>query len=359
MLRGPRTIEFRQEPKLNSTSNAGRFSMSANPKNKKLVSVIVPLFNEIQNAELMYRELVDVLERQLRPFEILFVDDGSHDGTADVLKDIAVGDDRVKLILFRRNYGQTAALHAGIQNANGDYLVTIDGDLQNDPRDIPMMLEKLDEGYDLVHGWRKHRQDKLLSRKIPSRIANWIISKLTDFPIQDLGCTLKVIRREVAQQIELYGEMHRFIPILAHQLGARRIEVVTNHRARQFGETKYGLGRTVRVILDLITVKYMLKYFASPMKLFGKLGLWMGGMGTCSLIAAAAMKLLSGVDLTGNPLLLLGILSTILSVQFFSLGLIGEVCARIYYSNDQRNSFQVREYVNFEAPDVVPFRKVA
>ncbi len=329
------------------------------PKHQKLVSVVVPFFNEVENVDLMYQELVDVLEPQNRPFELLFVDDGSRDGTAKALQAIAASDPKVKLVLFRRNYGQTAALQAGIQNANGEYLVTIDGDLQNDPRDIPMMLEKLDEGYDLVHGWRKQRRDNLLSRKIPSRIANWIISRVTNFPIHDLGCTLKAIRSEVAQQIELYGEMHRFIPILAHQLGARSIEVVTNHRARQYGETKYGIGRTTRVILDLITVKYMIKYFASPMKLFGKFGLWMGGMGICSLFAAGAMKLLGGVDLTGNPFLLLGILSTILSVQFFSLGLIGEVCARIYYSSGRRTNYQVREFVNFHPRQVVPFRKVA
>ena len=329
------------------------------PQSRKLVSVIVPFFNEHENVEPMYLELTEALEQQDRPFELVFVDDGSRDGTTKRLEAIASNDPRVKLILFRRNYGQTAALQAGIQNSDGEYLVTIDGDLQNDPRDIPTMLDKLDEGYDLVHGWRKNRKDKLVSRKVPSRIANWLISRLTDFPINDLGCTLKAIRAEIAQQIELYGEMHRFIPILANQLGARSIEVVTNHRARQFGETKYGIGRTFRVILDLITVKYMIKYFASPMKLFGKLGLWLGGLGTCSLLASAAMKIIGRVDLTGNPLLLLGILSTILSVQFFSLGLIGEVCARIYYSSGQRTNYQVRKFVNFQAPVVLPFRKSA
>ena len=325
----------------------------------KLVSIIVPIFNELENVELMYRELVEAMETQDRPFELVLVDDGSRDGTTDRLCEIAQHDERVKLVLFRRNYGQTAAMHAGIQNANGEYLVTIDGDLQNDPRDIPMMLGKLDEGYDLVHGWRKDRKDKLLSRKIPSRVANRLISKVTEFPIHDLGCTLKAMKAEIGQQIELYGEMHRFIPILAHQLGARSVEVVTNHRARQFGETKYGIGRTFRVVLDLITVKYMIKYFASPMKLFGKLGLWVGGLGTISLMAAGLMKLISGVDLTGNPFLLLGILSTILSVQFFSLGLIGEVCARIYYTSGKRANYQVREYVNFEQSESVPFRNRA
>ena len=325
-----------------------------------LVSVIVPIFNELENVKLMYRELVDAMESQHRPFELVLVDDGSRDGTTVRLRELAADDERVKLVLFRRNYGQTAAMHAGIQNSNGEFMVTIDGDLQNDPRDIPMMLDKLDEGFDLVHGWRKDRKDRLVSRKIPSMIANRIISKVTEFPIHDLGCTLKAMRAEIACQIELYGEMHRFIPILAHQLGARSVEVVTNHRPRQFGETKYGIGRTSRVVLDLITVKYMLKYFSSPMKLFGKLGLWVAGAGICSIIAAVAMKIFFATDMTGNPLLLLGLLSTILSVQFFSLGLIGEVCARIYYSNDHRTNYEIRELVNFNNPAILKLpRRVA
>lgn len=324
-----------------------------NQNQMPLVSVIVPVFNELENVELMYNELVEAMHSQPRPFELVLVDDGSRDGTTERLHEIAANDERVKLVVFRRNYGQTAAMHAGIQNANGQYLVTIDGDLQNDPNDIPMMLDKLEEGFDLVHGWRKDRKDHLLSRRIPSRIANWLISKVTEFPIHDLGCTLKVIRREIACQIELYGEMHRFIPILAHQLGARSVEVVTNHRARQFGETKYGIGRTFRVVLDLITVKYMIKYFASPMKLFGKLGLWIGGTGMISCLVAIVMKVIAQTDMTGNPFLLLGILATILSVQFFSLGLIGEVCARIYYTSEHRTNYQVREMVNFDAPEIV------
>ncbi len=320
---------------------------------QNLVSVIVPIYNELDNVRPMVCEMLDVMNRQGRPFELVLVDDGSQDGTVDRLMSVANENEQIKLVLLRRNFGQTAAMHAGIQNANGDYLVTIDGDMQNDPADIPMMLDKLDEGYDLVHGWRKDRKDKLMSRKIPSLIANRVISMVTDFPIHDLGCTLKAMRREIAQQIELYGEMHRFIPILAHQLGAKSVEVVTNHRSRQFGETKYGIGRTFRVVLDLITVKYVLKYFASPMKLFGKLGLWVGLSGCVATMAAIAMKLVYATDMTGNPLLLLGILATILSVQFFSLGLIGEVCARIYYSNEHRTNYQVREFVNFEEPTII------
>jgi glycosyltransferase involved in cell wall biosynthesis len=326
----------------------GSTAIHMNDQHAQLISVIVPIYNERENIQPMYEELTAALSEQIRPFEVIFVDDGSRDGTVAGLQKIASDDKRVKLVLLRRNFGQTAAMHAGIQNANGQLIVTIDGDLQNDPRDIPMMLDKLDEGFDLVHGWRKDRKDHLLSRKIPSRIANWLISKTTEFPIHDLGCTLKVMRREIATQLELFGEMHRFIPILAHQLGARSVEVVTRHRARQFGKTKYGIGRTLRVVLDLITVKFMLKYFSSPMKLFGKLGIGVGVLSLLSIVGTFLLKVFNGVDMTGNPLLLLGILSTILSVQFFSLGLIGEVCARIYFTTGQHTNYQVREWVNFE-----------
>jgi len=341
-------------------------------ENQNSVSVVVPIYNERENINLMYEELIAAMESQSRPFDLILVDDGSRDGTTDQLQQLARQDRRVKLVLFRRNYGQTAAMFAGIQNAPGDFIVTIDGDLQNDPCDIPMMLDKLEEGFDLVHGWRKNRQDHMVSRKIPSKIANWLISRTTHFPINDLGCTLKAIRREIAVDLELHGEMHRFIPVLAHQLGARSVEVVTNHRARQFGETKYGIGRTTRVVLDLLTVKFMLDYFASPMKLFGKLGMYIGAGGVAAFVATVLMKVFSGTDMTGNPLLLLGVISVILSVQFFSLGLIGEVCSRIYYSASGRKPYQIREWVNFEqevdenedgnhedGPTILPLRKTA
>ena len=329
--------------------------------NNPSVSVVVPVYHENENVQLLYREITSAMEQAEIDFEIVIVDDGSQDGTVEQLQCIAE-DERVKLVLFRRNYGQTAAMNAGINHANGKYIVTMDGDLQNDPRDIPMMIAKLDEGYDLVHGWRKNRKDKFLSRKLPSKMANWLISKTTGFPIHDLGCTLKAMRAEIAQELELYGEMHRFIPILADQLGAKSVEVVTHHRARQFGETKYGIGRTFRVILDLITVRYMQKYFASPMKLFGMIGIGIGALAIGSVCLAAMMKTFWGTDMTGNPLLLLGILSAVLSVQFFSLGLIGEVAARIYYSQHDRKNYRVRKLVNFEQsyPHLKMFpRKVA
>jgi len=310
------------------------------------VSVVVPICNELENIPLLYQQLAAVLPSLAQPWEIVFVDDGSADGSSERLKELAGRDARVKVIRFRRNYGQTAAMQAGIQHSSGKVIVTLDGDLQNDPLDIPVLVKKLDEGFDLVHGWRKQRHDTLLTRKIPSRIANWLISRVTGFPIHDLGCTLKAIRREIAVELELYGEMHRFIPILAHQRGARCIEVVTRHHPRRFGQTKYGLSRTVRVLLDLITVKYMLDYFASPMKLFGRFGLACLAVALLAGLATAAMKLAAGTDMTGNPLMLLSVLGTIAAIQFFSLGLLGEVNARIYYGSQPRQNYAIRELIN-------------
>src|SRR5947199_2600094 len=295
------------------------------------VSVVVPICNELENIPLLFQQLAAVLPSLNRPWEIVFVDDGSTDGSSDRLKQIAAADERVKVVRFRRNYGQTAAMQAGIHHSTGETIVTLDGDLQNDPLDIPTLVHKLDEGYDLVHGWRKLLQDTLLTRKLPSRIANWLISKVTRFPIHDLGCTLKAMRREIADELELYGEMHRFIPILAHQRGARCAEIVTRHHPRRFGQTKYGLSRTVRVVLDLVTVKYMLDYFASPMKLFGRFGLACFAVAMLSGLAAVGMKIAHSTDMSGNPLTLLAVLGAIAGIQFFSLGLLGEVSARIYY----------------------------
>ena len=317
------------------------------------VSIVVPIFNEFENVDLMYQQLVMAMKNQPRSYELLFVDDGSTDGTWACLQEIATIDKRVKLVLLNRNYGQTAALMAGIQNARGKSIVTIDGDLQNDPDDIPMMLDKLDEGYDLVHGWRKHRQDRTLTRKLPSKIANWLISKVTRFPIHDLGCTLKAMRAGVAKQLELYGEMHRFIPILANQLGAKCVEVETGHRARQFGKSKYGIDRTSRVILDLFTVKFLTDYQSSPMKMLGKIGLLSGVLAACCFCAAVSGWLFAGSDFLRSPFLTFSLIATAISVQMIALGLIGEVCTRIYYSGEDKNSYQVRELVNLDVKSSV------
>jgi glycosyltransferase involved in cell wall biosynthesis len=280
-----------------------------------------------------------------RPVEVVFVDDGSSDSTLERLEEAVAIDPRIRIVQFRKNYGQTAAMQAGLEYAEGDIIVTLDGDMQNDPGDIPMMLSKIDEGYDLVHGWRKHRQDTLITRKIPSKIANGIISRVTRFPIHDLGCTLKAMRREIADELELYGEMHRFIPILAYWRGAKCIEVETNHHPRRFGKTKYGLSRTVRVVLDLITVKYMLDFYTSPMKLFGRIGLGLFGLGFVSLLAVVGMKTYAGVDMTGNPLLLLGVMFSLMSLQALGVGLQGESTTRLYYSRDSRRPFTIRNIV--------------
>jgi glycosyltransferase involved in cell wall biosynthesis len=314
-------------------------------------SVVIPVYNEVENIPLMYEQLNDALPALGREYEVVFVDDGSRDGSLRLLRDLAARDSRVRVVRFRRNYGQTAAMQAGLQMARGDVIITMDGDLQNDPADIGMILAKIDEGYDLVHGWRKKRQDAFLNRRLPSMIANWIISKTTGFPIHDLGCTLKAIRREIAQDIELYGEMHRFIPILAHWRGAHCVEVVTNHHPRRFGKTKYGISRTLRVILDLITVKYMLDYFASPMKLFGMVGLGCGALSALSAFSVLVMKVLGSYDMTGNPLLLLAVFSMMLSIQFLSLGLLGEVSARIYFGSLDKEHYTVRELINFDSDD--------
>jgi glycosyltransferase involved in cell wall biosynthesis len=316
------------------------------------VSVVVPIFNERENILALYRQLHHVLEATNRTYEILVVDDGSTDGSFEQLRALAEADDHLKVVRFRRNYGQTAAMQAGLQMANGDIVITVDGDLQNDPADIPLLVAKIEEGYDLVHGWRKDRQDAFLSRRLPSLLANWLISRATRFPIHDLGCTLKAIRREVAQELELYGEMHRFIPILAHQRGARCLEVVTRHHARQFGKSKYGISRTLRVLLDLITVKYVLDYFPSPMKLFGLLGVLAGLGGFLAGFGTVAMKFLGRVDMTGNPLLLLTVFLLMAGLQFLSLGLLGEVSARIYYGMQSKQNYAVRELVNFDDPVV-------
>lgn len=316
------------------------------------VSVVIPIFNERENIRRTYDALMEVLPSIGRSFEIIFVDDGSTDGSARELNTLSENDRNVKLIEFRSNFGQTAAMNAGIQAATHDAIILMDGDLQNDPSDIPMMLQRLDEGFDLVHGWRKDRKDAFLNRRLPSTIANWIISKSTGFPVHDLGCTLKAVRREIAQEIQLYGEMHRFIPILAHWRGARCVEVVTKHHPRQFGQSKYGLSRVVRVILDLITVKYMVQYLVSPMKLFGGLGLFCSLIGGVAGLATLWMKLFHQIDMTGNPLLLLTVFSTMAGIQLLLLGMLGELCARIYYETQQKQPYAIRSVTNFDVKPV-------
>ncbi|MEM1061611.1 MAG: glycosyltransferase family 2 protein [Planctomycetota bacterium] len=326
------------------------------------VSVVIPVYNEVDNVAPLHAALDGVLSGLGKPYEILFVDDGSTDGTSKKLADLAGVDPHVKVVRFRGNFGQTAAMEAGLQYASGDAVVTIDGDLQNDPADIPMMLATLEEGYDLVHGWRKDRQDDLVLRKIPSWCANRLISWVTDVPIHDLGCTLKVMTRDVARELNLVGEMHRFIPILAAKRGAKCKEVVTNHRARIHGTSKYGISRVGRVLLDLLTVTYLTRFLVSPMKLFGAVGFACGATACLAGFTTIAMKLVGGVDMTGNPMLLLTALSILTGVQFLAIGLLGELITRIYFDARGLPAYAVRETFNLEdgdGPATLPVARAA
>ncbi len=309
------------------------------------LSVIVPLYNEQENVPGLYRQIAAAMDKLHNAWELILVDDGSNDGTARVMDEIAGRDQRVLCIHFRRNYGQSAALQAGFEAARGDIIITLDGDLQNDPSDIGMMLERLNEGYDLVHGWRRDRQDALWSRKVPSRIANRLIAKVTGVAVQDLGCSLKVVRREVVDELDLYGEMHRFIAVLAHARGARVLEVPVQHHPRTAGISKYGIGRTTRVILDLLTVKFLTAYLDRPMKLLGRIAM-LGAIGSCvSLLATVGMKAVFGTDMTGNPLLLLAVMLAVMSLQLLGMGLLGEMNTRIYYLRSGRRPFAIRRVV--------------
>lgn len=312
------------------------------------ISIIAPIYNELENVGPLYASLTRTAQTLGRPYELLLIDDGSTDGTSDALDQVAAADAVVKVVHFRRNFGQTAALNAGFHLASGDVIVTLDADLQNDPADIPLLLARMAEGYDLVHGWRKDRQDAYLSRKLPSKLANWMISRVTGFPVHDLGCTLKAMHREIAGELQLYGEMHRFIPVLAHWRGARCAEVITRHHPRRFGTSKYGLSRALRVVLDLITVKYMIQYQTSPMRLFGGLGLASLLASGASAVATIAMKLARGIDMTGNPLLLLTVFAGLAGLQFFMLGMLGEVCIRTYYESQGKRPYAIRSLVNFD-----------
>jgi len=310
-----------------------------------LVSIIVPLYNEEDNVTRVYDELSEIVGRHQINAEFIFVNDGSSDKTAENLTAVAAEDSRLKLVNFRRNFGQTAAMQAGFDHSEGDIVVTLDGDLQNDPAEIPSMIEKLEEGYDLVAGWRKDRQDAVVSRKIPSMIANKIISKTTRVQLHDYGCTLKVMRGEVARNLNLYGEMHRFIPALAAEMGVRIAEVPVNHRPRLFGQSKYGISRTLRVILDLLTVKFFLGFSTRPLHMFGTLGMLASGVGGLLLGSLVVQKLLFDVPLANRPLLLLSTMLVLVGLQFICFGLLAEILVRTYHESQDKKIYSVREVV--------------
>lgn len=307
------------------------------------ISIVIPVYNEELNVAESYSELSEVVGRMGRPYELIFIDDGSRDGTVARLIEVAGNDENVRLIEFRRNFGQTAAMAAGLDFARFDIVATLDGDLQNDPAELPKMVEKLEQGYDLVAGWRKNRQDRWLSRKLPSKIANWLISRSTNVQLHDYGCTLKVMRSEVAKGIRLYGEMHRFIPALAAEIGARIYELPVNHRARKYGQSKYGISRTIRVILDLLTVKFLLGFSKRPIHLFGTLGIGAGLLGFLMLVTLTYQRFLMDIPMGNRPLMILGVMLIILGLQFVCFGLLAEVMARTYYESQNKPVYTVRK----------------
>ena len=314
------------------------------------LSVVVPLYNEAENFETLHGEIKAACDALQIEWEVIYVDDGSTDDTFALMKKTAQEQPNVVGVSFRRNFGQTAAMAAGFDYAQGEMVVAMDGDLQNDPADIGRLLEKMDEGYDLVAGWRYNRQDKWLSRKLPSKLANWLIGKITHVKLHDYGCSLKAFKREVVRGIRLYGEMHRFIPAIASGMGVHIAEIKVNHRARTAGISKYGIGRTPRVLLDLITVKFLLSYSTRPIQVFGLWGLAAGGLGFVIALYYTFLRLFMGVPLWGKPGLILALMLIFIGVQLVIMGLLGEMQVRTYYESQEKPIYTVRTVLNREEP---------
>jgi glycosyltransferase involved in cell wall biosynthesis len=311
------------------------------------LSLIIPVYNEEQNLPLLYDSIDQALSPLNNAWEIIFVDDGSRDGSFDVLKSLVEREPgHVRVLSFRRNFGQTAAIAAGLDHACGEIIVLLDADMQNDPADIPMLLAKLDEGYDLVSGWRKERKDNRLTRTIPSSLANGLISWTTGVHLHDYGCTLKAYRRDALEGFRLYGEMHRFIPVFAHSIGARITELPVRHHARKFGKTKYGLERTIKVLLDLFTVKFLLSYSSKPIYLFGGAGALLMGLGAADLLYLFIRRTLFGVPAFSSPLLQIGVMFFIMGFQSILMGLIAELLARTYHESQQKPTYTIRKRLN-------------
>src|SRR5215469_4298625 len=309
------------------------------------LSVVVPIHNEEPSILPLYDRLTSVLEKLRKPYEILFVDDASTDRSFDLLANLVETDHRLKVIRLRRNFGQTAALAAGFDESQGNIVISLDGDLQHAPEDIPALLEKIEEGYDIASGWRKNRLDNAVTRKIPSRIANWLMAKVSDVELRDFGTTFKAYRAEILKDVNLYGELHRFIPALAAFYGARVAEVPIRNLPRASGGSHYGLSRTFRVMFDILTIKFLLKYFTRPMHFFGLLGLIAAGAGSAILAWIGVEKIWTGADIIAQhgPLMMLGALALVTGVILFCTGLLGEVLTRTYFESQGRRIYAVRE----------------
>jgi glycosyltransferase involved in cell wall biosynthesis len=311
------------------------------------LSIVIPIYNEEENIQILHDKLKEVLDSLEKEYEILFVDDGSTDRTLSILEEVQAKDKRVIVLSLRRNFGQTAAFAAGFDFARGDVIITMDGDLQNDPTDIPKLL-KLIKDNDLVSGWRKKRKDPFFTRRLPSKVANWLISNVTGVKLHDYGCSLKAYRRDVIKNLKLYGEMHRFIPAVASWYGVRIAEVETVHYPRLMGRSKYGISRTMKVVLDLITVKFLQSFSTKPIQFFGPVGIVSGFLGFLISLYLAVDKLLFGRDIGGRPLLLLGALLIIVGIQLIGMGLLGEMLVRVYHESQRKPIYVIKKILGPE-----------
>jgi glycosyltransferase involved in cell wall biosynthesis len=316
------------------------------------ISIVIPLYNEEESIPDLYKGLDAAIANYGQPAEVVIVDDGSSDRSFAILKEIALKDPRFTIVRLRKNSGQTAAFSAGFDNARGEVVITMDADLQNDPMDIPLLMEQVDAGYDIVSGWRKDRQDRYWDRRLPSMIANGIISSVTDVRLHDYGCSLKAYRRDVLQHVHLYGELHRFIPALAAQVGGTVTEVPVHHYARKFGRSKYGISRTIRVMLDLITVWFLGGYSTRPIHVFGTLGLISIGLGTLAGLYLTFVKIVMGQAIGHRPLLTLSVLLVVIGVQLVTTGLLGEMITRTYFESQNKPIYLVRETVHGRTANV-------
>ncbi|MGB3615842.1 MAG: glycosyltransferase family 2 protein [Elainellaceae cyanobacterium] len=310
------------------------------------VSIVVPVYNEVESLAPLVKAIIGTMSKLGMTYELICVDDGSTDGSVDLLRELVREHDTLRGIILRKNYGQTPAMAAGFKYAQGQAIVTLDGDLQNDPIDIPRIVAKLDEGYDLVSGWRRYRQDDALTRLLPSKIANWLISRVTGVQLHDYGCSLKAYRTELIADMNLYGELHRFLPALAFIEGARITEIEVDHHARQFGQSKYGLGRTLRVALDLFTIAFMKTFLTRPMHVFGTLGLGSAGLGFLLSAYLTFVKFVFNQEIGSRPLLVLAVVLILAGIQLFSFGLLAELMMRTYHESQGRPIYRIREIVD-------------
>ncbi len=333
------------------TLTRGRAYAEARDWDAPEISVFLPVFNEEPNLRPLHAKLDDALRELGRTAEIIYVDDGSTDGSLAVLRELAQLDGRVRVIALRRNYGQTAAMSAGIDAAKGEVLIPMDADLQNDPADIKRLLDKMDTGFDVVSGWRKNRQDKMITRKIPSMLANRLISWIGGVPLHDYGCSLKAYRRESLQDVRLYGEMHRFIPIYASWAGARVAEIPVEHHARTMGQSKYGLSRTIKVVFDLMTIKFMASYQTKPIYVFGTFGMVAFAVSIMAGLLAVYWKLIHRADFVQTPLPVLAIVMFAIGIQFLLMGLLAEMQVRTYHESQSKPIYAVRERIGMKNSD--------